>query len=108
MSTRLTVYADGACSPNPGRGGWAWATSMTHFDSGFATQTTNQQMELTAALKARMAVQGPIEIVSDSTYVVNCFKQRWYEKWRTNGWRNSGGTPVTSSTNWQSRRGSVT
>jgi ribonuclease HI len=81
---------------------------MTHFDSGFATQTTNQQMELTAALKARMAVQGPIEIVSDSTYVVNCFKQRWYEKWRTNGWRNSGGTPVTSSTNWQSRRGSVT
>lgn len=88
---RLTVYTDGACSPNPGRGGWAWATSISRFNSGCVAQATNQQMELMAALRAREALTGPLEIVSDSKYVVDCLVLGWYKTWQSNGWRASNG-----------------
>ena len=65
------VYTDGACSGNPGPGGWAWAVPDGPFASGAEPHTTNQRMEITAALEAIKAHPGPLEVVSDSTYVVH-------------------------------------
>jgi ribonuclease HI len=95
------VYTDGACSGNPGPGGWAWATIDGQFASGAEPHTTNQRMEIDAALQAVRALPGPLEIVSDSAYVVNCFKQRWYVGWRANGWRNSQKKPVANRDLWE-------
>jgi ribonuclease HI len=95
------VYTDGACLGNPGPGGWAWAASAMWYQSGFAPQTTNQRMELLAVIKAVEAFPGPVRIVSDSTYVVNCFKNRWYVAWRANGWRNTQKKPVANRDLWQ-------
>jgi ribonuclease HI len=98
---RTVVYTDGACSGNPGPGGWAWAVQEGRFESGAAVHTTNQRMEISAAFEAVKALPGAIEVVSDSTYVVNCFKQRWYAGWRTNGWRNSQKKPVANRDLWE-------
>lgn len=98
---RLVVYTDGACSGNPGPGGWAWGALDGRFESGAEPHTTNQRMEIKAALQALIALPGPIEVVSDSTYVVNCFKQRWYASWRANGWRNSQKKPVANRDLWE-------
>ena len=84
MTTR--AYTDGACSGNPGPGGWAWVVPDGPFASGAEPRTTNQRMELQAAFEAARAIDGPLVIVSDSTYVVNCFKQRWWEGWLKRGW----------------------
>ena len=62
-----TVYTDGACSGNPGPGGWAWVVPDGEFAAGSDSETTNQRMELKAALEAVKALQGEIVIVSDST-----------------------------------------
>jgi ribonuclease HI len=97
----LEVFTDGACIGNPGPGGWAWAIDESNFASGFAEQTTNQRMELSAALEAVRAIEGQVEVVSDSTYVVNCFKDRWWEGWRRRGWRSSKGTPVANRDIWE-------
>jgi ribonuclease HI len=95
------VYTDGACSGNPGPGGWAWAVPQGRFESGATPHTTNQRMEISAALEAVRALPGRLEIVSDSTYVVNCFKQRWYAGWLANGWRNSQRKPVANRDLWE-------
>ncbi|HEV2360509.1 MAG TPA: ribonuclease H [Acidimicrobiales bacterium] len=98
------VYTDGACIGNPGRGGWAWAVSAERFGSGFDPATTTQRMELTATIEAMKALQGsakPLLIVSDSTYVVNCFKQRWWDGWPARGWRNSQRQPVANRELWE-------
>ncbi len=95
------VYTDGACSGNPGPGGWAWAVPGGPFASGAAAQTTNQRMEITAALEAVRALEGPLEVVSDSTYVVNCFRDRWWEGWIARGWRNSQKKPVANRDLWE-------
>jgi len=97
----LVVYTDGACSGNPGPGGWAWGIEDGRFESGAEPHTTNQRMEIKAALQAIIALPGPIEIVSDSTYVVNCFKQRWHATWLANGWRNSQKKPVANRDLWE-------
>jgi len=97
----IVVFTDGACIGNPGPGGWAWARSPEHFESGADPRTTNQRMELTAALRAVGANPGEIEIVSDSTYVVNCFKDRWWRGWRQREWRNSRGAPVANRDLWE-------
>lgn len=99
--TRTVVYTDGACSGNPGPGGWAWAVEGGSFASGAVPHTTNQRMEITAALEAVRALPDPLEVVSDSTYVVNCFKQRWHEGWRANGWKNSQRKPVANRDLWE-------
>jgi len=96
-----TVYTDGACSGNPGPGGWAWAVPQGAFASGAEARTTNQRMELTAALQAVRAHDGPLEVVSDSTYVVNCFRDRWWEGWRRRGWVNSAKKPVANRDLWE-------
>jgi ribonuclease HI len=98
---RIVVYTDGACSGNPGPGGWAWAVQAGPFASGAFPHTTNQRMEITAALEALRALEGPLEIVSDSTYVVNCFLQRWHVGWTRNGWKNSQKKPVANRDLWE-------
>jgi ribonuclease HI len=87
----LRIYTDGACSTNTGKGGWAWAVQgeSTRFNSGHVSETTNQRMELTAALEAVLSNPGELTIVSDSAYVVNCFRDFWYVKWLQNDWHKS-------------------
>lgn len=101
MPEPTIVYTDGACLKNPGPGGWAWAESTDRFGSGFEAQTTNQRMELLAVIEALAANPGRLRIVSDSTYVVNCFKQRWWAGWRAKGWRNAKGEPVANQDLWR-------
>lgn len=108
LSTVTTVvFTDGACIRNPGPGGWAWAVSAEHHGSGSEPATTNQRMELTAVLEAVKAFPGRLEVVSDSTYVVNCFKDRWWAGWRSKGWRNSKGEPVANQDLWRDLVGRV-
>lgn len=95
------VYTDGACSGNPGPGGWAWAIPGGAFRSGAAALTTNQRMEIQAVLDAVTALDGRLEIVSDSTYVVNCFRDGWWRGWLTRGWTNSQRRPVANRDLWE-------
>ena len=103
----VVVYTDGACSGNPGPGGWAWAVAPDGHPSAAGGQlsTTNQRMEITAVLEALRALRAAgrrrIEVVSDSTYVVNCFRDRWYVKWEANGWRNAKKQPVANADLWR-------
>ncbi|MHB1534221.1 MAG: ribonuclease H family protein [Acidimicrobiales bacterium] len=96
-----TVYTDGACRGNPGPGGWAWAVPGGRFRSGAEAQTTNQRMELKAALDAVSMLDGPLEVVSDSTYVVNCFRDRWWEGWVRRGWLNAQKKVVANQDLWR-------
>jgi ribonuclease HI len=98
----LRLHTDGACRGNPGPGGWAWAEDHDHFASGAAGSTTNQRMELQAVIEAlRANPDGPVEIVSDSTYVVHCFRDRWHAGWLRRGWKNSQGQPVANRDLWE-------
>jgi ribonuclease HI len=101
----VTVYTDGACRGNPGPGGWAWAVPGGNFASGADAHTTNQRMEIMAALEAlRTLTTGgaaEIEVVSDSTYVVNCFKDRWWQGWQRRNWKNSQNKPVANQDLWE-------
>jgi len=95
------VFTDGACRGNPGPGGWAWAVDGGASDSGGEPHTTNQRMEVTAVVRALTSLPGPLHVVSDSTYVVNCFKDRWWEGWQRRGWRNTQGKPVANQDLWR-------
>jgi ribonuclease HI len=97
----LEVWTDGACSGNPGPGGWAWATRDGRQGSGGDPATTNQRMEIRAALEAARALEGPLVIVSDSTYVVNCFRDGWWKGWQARGWVTSARKPVVSRDLWE-------
>jgi ribonuclease HI len=99
----IEVYTDGACSGNPGPGGWAWAVAPdgATFGSGGAPHTTNQRMEVQAVLEALQTLDGELTIVSDSTYVVNCFRDKWWVKWQRNGWVNSQRKPVANTDLWK-------
>ena len=108
FSDTTIVYTDGACSGNPGPGGWGWAVAPQGQPqgSGGDTNTTNQRMELLAVLEALRSLgvgaeAGPVEVVSDSTYVVNCFRDRWWVKWQRNGWKNSKKQPVANVDIWE-------
>lgn len=96
-----TIYTDGACSGNPGPGGWAWAIEGGAYKSGPERLTTNQRMELMAVLDAIASNEGPLEIVSDSTYVVNCFRDKWHVGWLKRGWVNSKNQPVANRDIWE-------
>jgi ribonuclease HI len=98
-----TIYTDGACSGNPGPGGWAWAIAPEGevHGSGGAAHTTNQRMEMMAVLQALRSNPGQLTIVSDSTYVVNCFRDRWWVRWQANGWKNSKKEPVANTDIWK-------
>jgi ribonuclease HI len=99
--SRPVIYTDGACLGNPGPGGWGWAHGTDHYASGAEAKTTNQRMELTAVLKALRTFSGNVEVVSDSTYVVNCFRDRWWQGWRRRGWKNSKGQLVANRDLWE-------
>jgi ribonuclease HI len=99
-SNPLRVYTDGACSGNPGPGGWGWASSFDHHDSGGDEATTNNKMELTAVLRAIEANPGPLVVVMDSTYVKDGL-ERWSVNWERNGWRTKAGEPVKNREIWE-------
>jgi ribonuclease HI len=96
-----TVFTDGACSGNPGPGGWAWIEPDGPWAAGFDPDTTNQRMELTAVLRACERFEDPLHIVSDSTYVVNCWRDRWWSGWLKRNWRNSRKDPVANRDLWE-------
>ena len=70
-------------------------------DAGGELDTTNQRMELTAVLRAIETLSGPLEVISDSTYVVNCFNDRWYDGWIARGWKNAQKKPVANRDIWE-------
>lgn len=95
------MYTDGSSLGNPGPGGWAWVVPGGPFASGADPDTTNQRMEVTAVLEALRTIAGPVTVFSDSTYVVNCFKNRWYDGWLRRGWKNSQGKAVANQDLWR-------
>lgn len=102
----VTIYTDGACSGNPGPGGWA-AIILEDDDArkltGGARQTTNNRMELTAALEALRALETPsrVELHTDSAYLSRAFNESWLDKWQKNGWKTSSKKPVKNKKLWQ-------
>ena len=94
-SKRVTIFTDGACSGNPGPGGYAailqYGEHRRELSGGFR-RTTNNRMELTAAIMALEALKKPCDVtlVSDSAYVVNGVTKNWAKGWRAKGWRRSG------------------
>jgi len=104
-SFEYVVYTDGSCSGNPGPGGWAAIILLGEKEvelSGKAAATTNQRMELTAAVEAlsHLPSGSAVRVYSDSAYLVNCFRQRWMDRWQKNGWRNSKGDAVVNRDLW--------
>ncbi len=105
-TTPVSIYTDGACSGNPGPGGWAAIVidgGREREISGGETSTTNQRMELQAAIEGLRALEGRrrVALYSDSAYVVNCFRDTWYVRWRQNGWRNAQKKPVENRDLWE-------
>lgn len=97
----IRVYTDGACAGNPGPGGWAWALDRDTYAVGAESPSTNQRMEVRAALEAVLANPGPLVVVSDSAYVVNCFRDRWWAGWLDRGWTSSQRKPVANRDLWE-------
>ncbi|MDN5314310.1 MAG: ribonuclease [Clostridiales bacterium] len=102
----VAIYTDGACSGNPGPGGWAavlMAQGKTREISGYEEDTTNNRMELTAAIEALEKLTRPckVKLYSDSSYLVSAFNQGWLKNWQKNGWRNSAGQAVSNPDLWQ-------
>ena len=103
---QVTIYTDGACSGNPGPGGWGAVLMFNEFRkemSGFEPQTTNNRMELTAAIVALKALKEPCEVrlYSDSAYLVNAFQQKWLENWKKRNWVKSDKKPVENQDLWK-------
>jgi ribonuclease HI len=99
-----TVYTDGAALGNPGPAGWAWiVTDGGPYASGSEPHSTNQRMEIRAVLDELQALpsDGRIHVRSDSTYVVNCFRDRWWESWIARGWLNKAKKPVANRDLWE-------
>ncbi|NLZ71921.1 MAG: ribonuclease HI [Clostridiaceae bacterium] len=103
---KVDIYTDGACSGNPGPGGWAAILKTGKYEkeiSGFEKDTTNNRMELTAALEALKALKKPCQInfYSDSAYLIKAFNEKWLENWQKNNWKNSAKQPVSNSDLWK-------
>lgn len=97
----MRIYTDGSCLGNPGPGGWAWAVSETEYNSGYEPGTTNQRMEMTAVIEAlRWIGEKEVTIVTDSAYIVNCFKQKWHEGWTQDGHKKRDGAIVANWDLW--------
>lgn len=102
---KVDIYTDGACSGNPGPGGWGAVLLAGGHEkelSGFVPDTTNNRMEMTAAIKALEALKTPCEVRlhSDSAYLVSAFVKGWLENWQKNGWRNAAGRAVSNPDLW--------
>ncbi len=102
----VEIYTDGACSGNPGPGGWGTVLLYRGHRrelSGAEPHTTNQRMELTAAIEGLKALKHPcrVRLYSDSAYLVNAFNQKWLERWAKNGWLTVKKTPVENRDLWE-------
>lgn len=109
----IEIYCDGACSVNPGIGGWGAVVVLLDESTGDRDvieelcgaegDTTNNRMELMGAIRGLATCDGsePVRIVSDSAYVVNCFRKGWLDKWKTNGWVNSKKKAVMNRDLWE-------
>jgi len=103
---KVIVYTDGACSGNPGPGGWGavlqYGEKIKEI-SGFEENTTNQRMELIAAIEALKGLKEPcsVDLHSDSAYLINAFRQQWFVRWQNNGWLNAKKKPVENRDLWQ-------
>ena len=103
---KVDIYTDGACSGNPGRGGWAAILVYGAREaelSGFEPQTTNNRMELTAAIKGLSALKEACEVTlySDSQYLVNAINKGWLAGWRSRGWRKADKSEVLNPDLWR-------
>ena len=103
--TEVVIYTDGACSGNPGPGGWGavlrWNGTQKELHGG-EPQTTNNRMELMAAIQALEALNRPsrVQLHTDSTYLLNGIT-KWIEGWERNGWRTSAKRPVKNEDLWR-------
>jgi ribonuclease HI len=102
----VEIHCDGACSPNPGIGGWGAILKFGEHErelSGAQTETTNNRMELTGAIRALAALKTPcaVRLHTDSLYVLNPFKKGWLAKWQRNGWQTAEKKPVLNIDLWQ-------
>ena len=103
---KVIIYTDGACSGNPGMGGWGavlpYGETIVEL-SGFDKDTTNNKMELTAAVEALSKLKYPcdVELYSDSAYLINGFNQYWLKNWKTKGWKTASGDPVKNEELWK-------
>ncbi len=103
---KVIIYTDGACSGNPGPGGWGVVLMYKENKkeiSGGKQETTNNVMELTAVIEGLKLLKYPCEVdlYSDSAYVVNAFKQGWIYNWMKNNWQTSGKEPVKNQELWK-------
>ena len=101
----ILLYTDGACSGNPGPGGWGAVLIFNGIEkelSGANPSTTNNIMEITAVIEGLKALKRPcnVNIYSDSAYVVNCFEKDWINNWIKNNWVNSKKEPVKNKELW--------
>lgn len=102
----VIVYTDGACSGNPGPGGWGailrWNGTQKELSGGHP-QTTNNRMEMQAVIEALKALKKPclVKIHSDSALIINAFQQGWIKNWQKRGWRKSNKKPVENKELWQ-------
>lgn len=106
MKKRVDIYTDGACSGNPGPGGWGAILVYGEKEreiAGFEPMTTNNRMELTAAIEALRLLKQPcaVSIYSDSSYLVNAFVKKWLASWQRNNWLKSDKKPVENQDLWQ-------
>ena len=102
----ITIYTDGACSGNPGPGGWGAILMFGDTKkeiSGGLDNTTNNVMELTAVIESLKILKRPckVDLYSDSAYVVNAFLQKWIYGWIKKNWKTAGNDPVKNKELWQ-------
>lgn len=106
MMKEVIIYTDGACSYNPGPGGWAAVLIYKGKEkriSGYEPETTNNRMELSAVLEALKALKEPCSVIvhTDSAYIHNAFERGWIDKWLSNGWKNASKQPVENQDLWK-------
>lgn len=103
---KVYLYTDGACSGNPGPGGWGAVLKYGNQEkelSGGEPETTNNRMELTAVIEGLSALKEPceVELCSDSTYVIDSIQKKWVYNWQRKGWRKSDNSPALNVDLWQ-------
>ena len=101
----LKIYTDGACSGNPGAGGWGVVMlygGKKKELSGYCPATTNNRMELTAVIEGMRAIKTPVptQIITDSKYIVDAINKDWIAGWQRNGWKTAAKKPVANQDLW--------